>query len=294
MFGRLITAMITPMNDDGSINYQLAADFAENLINNGSDALVVAGSTGEAATLSADEKLELFRVVAQRVNGRAKIIGGTGSNDTQSSINLTKQAASTGIDGVMLVGPYYNKPTQQGFYEHFKAVATATELPVVLYNVPGRTSSNIAPATVAKLANELPNVVALKEACGNLEQVIELMSVVPEDFIIYSGDDELTIPMMAIGAHGVISVVGNIAGNEMQEMIQAFLAKDITKAAKLQVHMHRLIKAMFMVTNPIPVKAAACLTTLNNQGGKLRLPLTPMSEAELTTLTDVLKTYNKI
>ncbi|WP_019879317.1 4-hydroxy-tetrahydrodipicolinate synthase [Succinispira mobilis] len=294
MFGRLITAMITPMNDDGSINYQLAADFAENLINNGSDALVVAGSTGEAATLSADEKLELFRVVAQRVNGRAKIIGGTGSNDTQSSINLTKQAASTGIDGVMLVGPYYNKPTQQGFYEHFKAVATATELPVVLYNVPGRTSSNIAPATVAKLANELPNVVALKEACGNLEQVIELMSVVPEDFIIYSGDDELTIPMMAIGAHGVISVVGNIAGNEMQEMIQAFLAKDITKAAKLQVHMHRLIKAMFMVTNPIPVKAAACLTTLNNQGGKLRLPLTPMSAAELTTLIDILKTYNKI
>ncbi len=293
MFGRLITAMITPMNDDGSINYQLAADFAENLINNGSDALVVAGSTGEAATLSADEKLELFRVVAQRVNGRAKIIGGTGSNDTQSSINLTKQAASTGIDGVMLVGPYYNKPTQQGFYEHFKAVATATELPVVLYNVPGRTSSNIAPATVAKLANELPNVVALKEACGNLEQVIELMSVVPEDFIIYSGDDELTIPMMAIGAHGVISVVGNIAGNEMQEMIQAFLAKDITKAAKLQVHMHRLIKAMFMVTNPIPVKAAACLTTLNNQGGKLRLPLTPMSAAELTTLIDILKTYNK-
>ena len=294
MFGRLITAMITPMNDDGSINYQLAADFAENLINNGSDALVVAGSTGEAATLSADEKLELFRVVAQRVNGRAKIIGGTGSNDTQSSINLTKQASSTGIDGVMLVGPYYNKPTQQGFYEHFKAVATATELPVVLYNVPGRTSSNIAPATVAKLANELPNVVALKEACGNLEQVIELMSVVPEDFIIYSGDDELTIPMMAIGAHGVISVVGNIAGNEMQEMIQAFLAKDITKAAKLQVHMHRLIKAMFMVTNPIPVKAAACLTTLNNQGGKLRLPLTPMSAAELTTLIDILKTYNKI
>lgn len=294
MFGRLITAMITPMNDDGSINYQLAADFAENLINNGSDALVVAGSTGEAATLSADEKLELFRVVAQRVKGRAKIIGGTGSNDTQSSINLTKQAASTGIDGVMLVGPYYNKPTQQGFYEHFKAVATATELPVVLYNVPGRTSSNIAPATVAKLANELPNVVALKEACGNLEQVIELMSVVPEDFIIYSGDDELTIPMMAIGAHGVISVVGNIAGNEMQEMIQAFLAKDITKAAKLQVHMHRLIKAMFMVTNPIPVKAAACLTTLNNQGGKLRLPLTPMSAAELTTLIDILKTYNKI
>ena len=294
MFGRLITAMITPMNDDGSVNYQLAADFAENLINNGSDALVVAGSTGEAATLSADEKLELFRVVAQRVNGRAKIIGGTGSNDTQSSINLTKQAASTGIDGVMLVGPYYNKPTQQGFYEHFKAVATATELPVVLYNVPGRTSSNIAPATVAKLANELPNVVALKEACGNLEQVIELMSVVPEDFIIYSGDDELTIPMMAIGAHGVISVVGNIAGNEMQEMIQAFLAKDITKAAKLQVHMHRLIKAMFMVTNPIPVKAAACLTTLNNQGGKLRLPLTPMSAAELTTLIDILKTYNKI
>ena len=293
MFGRLITAMITPMNDDGSINYQLAADFAENLINNGSDALVVAGSTGEAATLSADEKLELFRVVAQRVNGRAKIIGGTGSNDTQSSINLTKQATSTGIDGVMLVGPYYNKPTQQGFYEHFKAVATATELPVVLYNVPGRTSSNIAPATVAKLANELPNVVALKEACGNLEQVIELMSVVPEDFIIYSGDDELTIPMMAIGAHGVISVVGNIAGNEMQEMIQAFLAKDITKAAKLQVHMHRLIKAMFMVTNPIPVKAAACLTTLNNQGGKLRLPLTPMSAAELTTLIDILKTYNK-
>ena len=294
MFGRLITAMITPMNDDGSVNYQLAASFAENLIANGNDALVVAGSTGEAATLSAEEKLELFRVVVKAVNGRAKVIGGTGSNDTRCSINLTKQAASTGIDAVMLVGPYYNKPTQQGFYEHFKAIALETDLPILLYNVPGRTASNIAPATVARLAREIPNIVAIKEACGSLEQVIELMSIIPENFVVYSGDDELTIPLMSIGAYGVISVVGNIAGNEMQEMIQAFLAKDTIKAAKLQVHLHRLIKSMFMITNPIPVKAPACLATLNNKGGKLRLPLTPMTDTELASLTAVLKEYKII
>ena len=210
-FGRLLTAMVTPFNADGSVNYEKAADLAEWLINNGSDGLVVAGSTGEAATMSAEEKLELFRVVVNRINKRVPVIAGTGSNNTADSVKMTKMAEAMGVDGALIVGPYYNKPTQEGFYQHFAAVAQSTGLPIIVYNVPGRTASNISPAIVARLAADFENIVAIKEAAGNVAQVAELYSVLPEEFTIYSGDDGLILPFMSVGATGLISVLSILA-----------------------------------------------------------------------------------
>ena len=218
-FGRLLTAMVTPFNADGSVNYEKAADLAEWLINNGSDGLVVAGSTGEAATMNAEEKLELFRVVVNRINKRVPVIAGTGSNNTADSVKMTKMAEAMGVDGALIVGPYYNKPTQEGFYQHFAAVAQSTGLPIIVYNVPGRTASNISPAIVARLAADFENIVAIKEAAGNVAQVAELYSVLPEEFTIYSGDDGLILPFMSVGATGLISVLSNIGGGILQDVM---------------------------------------------------------------------------
>lgn len=296
MFGRLLTAMVTPMNEDGSINYELAAKLAAHLVENGCDALVVAGSTGEAATLTDEEDILLFETVVNAVKGKAKIIGGTGTNDTQHSIELTRMCEKIGLDGVMLTGPYYNKPTQEGYYRHFKAIAESTKLPVLLYNVPGRTSGNILPPTVARLA-EIPNIVGIKEACGNMGQVIELLSVIPKDFVVYSGDDDMTVSMMAHSpqVQGVISVVGNIAPRQMKELVTLAADGKFAQAGELQVKLHKLVQAMFFVTNPIPVKAAAAmLPPLNGQGGTLRLPLVSLNEKETEHLRSIMKEYNLI
>lgn len=296
MFGRLLTAMVTPMNEDGSINYELAAKLAVHLVENGCDALVVAGSTGEAATLTDEEDILLFETVVNAVKGKAKIIGGTGTNDTQHSIELTRMCEKIGLDGVMLTGPYYNKPTQEGYYRHFKAIAESTKLPVLLYNVPGRTSGNILPPTVARLA-EIPNIVGIKEACGNMGQVIELLSVIPKDFVVYSGDDDMTVSMMAHSpqVQGVISVVGNIAPRQMKELVTLAADGKFAQAGELQVKLHKLVQAMFFVTNPIPVKAAAAmLPPLNGQGGTLRLPLVSLNEKETEHLRSIMKEYNLI
>lgn len=260
-FGRLLTAMVTPFNADGSVNYEKAADLAEWLINNGSDGLVVAGSTGEAATMSAEEKLELFRVVVNRINKRVPIIAGTGSNNTADSVKMTKMAEAMGVDGALIVGPYYNKPTQEGFYQHFAAVAQSTGLPIIVYNVPGRTASNISPAIVARLAADFENIVAIKEAAGNVAQVAELYSVLPEEFTIYSGDDGLILPFMSVGATGLISVLSNIGGGILQDVMQAYEDGRVREAAKLNARMVPLANAMFIETNPIPVKAAVTLVT---------------------------------
>lgn len=292
-FGRLLTAMVTPFNADGSVNYAKAADLAEWLINNGSDGLVVAGSTGEAATMSVEEKLELFRVVVQRINKRAPIIAGTGSNNTADSVQMTKMAEAIGVDGVLIVGPYYNKPTQGGFYQHFAAVAQNTELPVIVYNVPGRTASNIAPATVARLAADFKNIVAIKEAAGNVGQVAELYAALPEDFTIYSGDDGLILPFMSVGATGLISVLSNIGGGMLQDLMQAYKDGRVQEAAKLNTKMVPLANAMFIETNPIPVKAAVTLVT-GIDAGEPRLPLTPMEPENKTKMTVVLKEYGLI
>ena len=292
-FGRLLTAMVTPFNADGSVNYEKAADLAEWLINNGSDGLVVAGSTGEAATMSAEEKLELFRVVVNRINKRVPIIAGTGSNNTADSVKTTKMAEAMGVDGALIVGPYYNKPTQEGFYQHFAAVAQSTGLPIIVYNVPGRTASNISPAIVARLAADFENIVAIKEAAGNVAQVAELYSVLPEEFTIYSGDDGLILPFMSVGATGLISVLSNIGGGILQDVMQAYEDGRVREAAKLNARMVPLANAMFIETNPIPVKAAVTLVT-GIDAGQPRLPLTPMEPANKAKMVAVLQEYGLV
>lgn len=292
-FGRLLTAMVTPFNADGSVNYEKAADLAEWLINNGSDGLVIAGSTGEAATMSAEEKLELFRVVVNRINKRVPVIAGTGSNNTTDSVKMTKMAEAMGVDGALIVGPYYNKPTQEGFYQHFAAVAQSTGLPIIVYNVPGRTASNISPAIVARLAADFENIVAIKEAAGNVAQVAELYSVLPEEFTIYSGDDGLILPFMSVGATGLISVLSNIGGGILQDVMQAYEDGRVREAAKLNARMVPLANAMFIETNPIPVKAAVTLVT-GIDAGQPRLPLTPMEPANKAKMVAVLQEYGLV
>lgn len=292
-FGRLLTAMVTPFNADGSVNYEKAADLAEWLIDNGSDGLVVAGSTGEAATMSAEEKLELFRVVVNRINKRVPVIAGTGSNNTADSVKMTKMAEAMGVDGALIVGPYYNKPTQEGFYQHFAAVAQSTGLPIIVYNVPGRTASNISPAIVARLAADFENIVAIKEAAGNVAQVAELYSVLPEEFTIYSGDDGLILPFMSVGATGLISVLSNIGGGILQDVMQAYEDGRVREAAKLNARMVPLANAMFIETNPIPVKAAVTFVT-GIDAGQPRLPLTPMEPANKAKMVAVLQEYGLV
>lgn len=292
-FGRLLTAMVTPFNEDGSINCQAGADLAEWLINNGSNGLVVEGSTGEAATMYLEEKLAFLDAVVERINKRVPIVVGAGTNCTATTIDLVKEMEKHGVDGLLVVGPYYNKPTQEGFYQHFAAVAKATTLPIIVYNVPGRTGSNILPETIARLARDFDNIVAVKEAAGNVLQVAELYRLLPAEFTIYSGDDSLILPFMAVGAKGLISVLGNVNGNLLQQMMQAYSEGKVKEAAGLNKKVVPLAKAMFIESNPIPVKAAVTKVTGIN-AGNARLPLTPISAQAEEKLINVLKEYEMI
>lgn len=292
-FGRLLTAMVTPFNADGSINYEAGADFADWLLANGSDGLVVEGSTGEAATMNMDEKVKFMQTIVARVNGRAKIVAGAGTNCTASTIDLVKKMEACGVDGVLVVGPYYNKPTQEGYYQHFAAVAKATKLPIIVYNVPGRTGGNIAPETVTRLAADFSNIVAIKEAAGNVAQTAELYRVLPEDFSIYSGDDGLILPFLSVGACGLISVLANVNGNILQQLMQAYSEGRVKDAADLNKVMVPLAKAMFIESNPIPIKAAVTKVT-GIEAGAPRLPLTPISAAAEAKLDAALKAAGMI
>lgn len=292
-FGRLLTAMVTPFNADGSINYEAGADFADWLLANGSDGLVVEGSTGEAATMDMDEKIKFMQTIVARVNGRAKIVAGAGTNCTASTIDLVKKMEACGVDGVLVVGPYYNKPTQEGYYQHFAAVAKATKLPIIVYNVPGRTGGNIAPETVARLAADFSNIVAIKEAAGNVAQTAELYRVLPEDFSIYSGDDGLILPFLSVGACGLISVLANVNGKLLQQLMQAYSEGRVKDAADINKVMVPLAKAMFIESNPIPIKAAVTKVT-GIEAGALRLPLTPISAAAEAKLDAALKAAGMI
>lgn len=292
-FGRLLTAMVTPFNADGSVNYAAGADFADWLLANGSDGLVVEGSTGEAATMDMDEKIKFMQTIVARVNGRAKIVAGAGTNCTASTIDLVKKMEACGVDGVLVVGPYYNKPTQEGYYQHFAAVAKATKLPIIVYNVPGRTGGNIAPETVARLAADFSNIVAIKEAAGNVAQTAELYRVLPEDFSIYSGDDGLILPFMSVGACGLISVLANVNGNLLQQLMQAYSEGRVKDAADLNKVMVPLAKAMFIESNPIPIKAAVTKVT-GIEAGAPRLPLTSISAAAEAKLDAALKAAGMI
>ncbi|MGQ9557689.1 MAG: 4-hydroxy-tetrahydrodipicolinate synthase [Desulfurispora sp.] len=285
-FGRLITAMITPYDKNMQVDYQLARKLARHLVQNGSDGLVVCGTTGESPVLSKEEKVELFRAVVEEVGGQATVLAGTGSYNTQASIELTRAAEKAGVDGVMLVCPYYNKPSQEGLYQHFKAVAASTNLPVMLYNIPGRTGINLLPATVARLA-EIDNIVAIKEAAGSMDQVSELRRVLPDDFAIYSGDDSLTLPMLALGARGIVSVAAHVVGNEIKQMLNAFMAGNVKLATQLHLKLYPLFKGLFITTNPVPLKAA--MTLLGWPVGGPRLPLVEATSQEKESIKKVME-----
>ncbi|MDR7417590.1 MAG: 4-hydroxy-tetrahydrodipicolinate synthase [Armatimonadota bacterium] len=280
-FGHVITAMVTPFDASGEVDYAKAGALARRLIDGGNDGLVVAGTTGESPTLSDDEKIRLFHVVKEAVGSRGTVIAGTGTYDTVHSIHLSKAAHRAGADGLLLVNPYYNRPSQDGLYAHFRAVAESTPLPVMLYNIPGRTGVNCAPDTIARLA-EIPNIVAVKEAAGSLDQVSEIRVKTPEAFLIYSGDDSLTLPKLAVGATGVVSVAGNVTARPIQEMIRAFFEGRVAEALRVHRRLWPLFKVLFITTNPVPVKAAMRLTGFDC--GRVRLPLvdaTPKEEEQI-------------
>lgn len=278
-FGRVLTAMITPFDQEGGVNYAMAEQLAAHLANQGTDTLVVCGTTGESPTLSWDEEYELFRVVQKAVAGKAKVMAGTGSNSTHEAIAATQKAAKLELDGSLQVVPYYNKPPQEGLYQHFRAIAEASpDFPLMLYNVPGRTGQSLQPETVARLA-EVPNIVAIKEASGSLDQASHIRRLTPPDFKIYAGDDSLTLPILAVGGYGVVSVASHLVGPDLQQMIQAFVAGQIEKAVQIHLRLFPLFKALFLTTNPIPVKAALKLQGWNV--GPLRSPLCdPSAEVE--------------
>lgn len=270
-FGRVLTAMITPFNPDGSVNYEEAEKLSIWLTENGTDSLVVCGTTGESPSLTWEEEYQLFQVVQKAVTGKAKVIAGTGSNSTREAIAATEKAAKLGLDGSLQVVPYYNKPPQSGLYQHFQAIAKATpELPIMVYNIPGRTGQNLEPETVVRLA-EIPNIVAIKEASGNLDQVSQIRNLTKPEFKIYSGDDSLTLPLMAIGGSGVVSVASHLVGKQLQEMIVAFETGKVQLATEIHLQLFNLSKALFATTNPIPIKVA--MNLLGWKVGSTRPPL---------------------
>ncbi|WP_271853411.1 4-hydroxy-tetrahydrodipicolinate synthase [Planococcus maritimus] len=284
-FGQVITAMATPFDANGEIDFQATTNLVEYLINNGSDGIVVAGTTGESPTLSIDEKVALFVHVVTVADGRAKIIAGTGSNNTRASVALTEQAEQAGVDGVMLVTPYYNKPSQEGMYRHFEAIANATTLPVMLYNIPGRSVVNLSVDTIVRLSL-IDNITSVKEASGDLDAASEIIERTGHGFAVYSGDDSLTLPMLSIGGTGIVSVASHIIGNDMQKMVKMFRTGDTAGAAALHRQLLPTMKALFAAPSPSPVKAA--LNLMGVPVGGVRLPMLALTEEETATLQQFL------
>jgi 4-hydroxy-tetrahydrodipicolinate synthase len=290
-FGRVITAMVTPFDKEGNVHYAEAEKLAAHLAANGSDGIVVCGTTGESPTLSWDEEYQLFQVVKAAVAGKAKVIAGTGSNSTSEAIEATQKAARLGVDASLQVVPYYNKPSQLGIYGHFAAIAAACNLPMMLYNIPGRTGQALEPETIAKLA-KLPGIVAIKESTGNIDIASQIRSLTPPEFKIYSGDDSLTLPILAIGGSGVVSVASHLVGNEIQQMITAFESGQNQQATQLHLKLLPLFKGLFFAPNPMPIKAA-----LKLQGwevGGLRLPMCELPAESLPQLQQLLQSQGLI
>ncbi len=288
--GRMFTAMVTPFDENLEVDYAKAAQLAQFLLAHGNDGIVVNGTTGESPTLNDEEKIKLFRTVKEAVGDKGTVIAGCGSNNTRHSIELTKEAEKCGVDAIMLVAPYYNKPSQEGLYQHFKAIAEATSLPIILYNIPGRCGINIFPETVVRLANDVKNIVAVKEASGILDQVSRLRAMCPEDFAIYSGDDSLTLPILAVGGAGVISVVAHVVGDDMRQMVDAYFAGNVAAAQKLHVKLYDVFKTMFITSNPVPIKYA--LKRLGMDMGGVRQPLYEANEAQKAKIDECLENLN--
>ncbi|MBO5597781.1 MAG: 4-hydroxy-tetrahydrodipicolinate synthase [Oribacterium sp.] len=282
-------ALITPFHEDGSVNYDKLAELIEEQVEGGTDAIIACGTTGEASTMSEKEHMDVVRFIIEKVAHRIPVIAGTGSNCTATAIELSKQAEKDGADGVLLVTPYYNKATQNGLIKHFTAIADSISIPCILYNIPSRTGVTIQPETMAYLYNNVKNIVGVKDATGNIEMSTKLMTLVDEDFALYSGDDDEVVPLLALGGSGVISVLSNVAPRETHEICQKWFDGDVKGSLDAQIKAFNLIKALFAEVNPIPVKAA-----MNLQGkkvGSLRLPLTEASDATKELLKKEMEKY---
>ena len=282
-------AIVTPMNDNGEVNYDEFAKIIDFQVENGTDAIIVCGTTGEASTLTHEEHLEAIRFCVEKVNKRIPVIAGTGSNCTETAIYLSKEAEKYGVDGLLVVTPYYNKATQNGLFEHFKAIADSVKVPIILYNVPGRTGCNIAPATIVRLCKEVENIVGVKEASGNIAQVAKIMALADGCVDLYSGNDDQIVPILSLGGKGVISVLSNVAPRQTHNICELYFNGNVTESCKEQLRALDLIDALFCEVNPIPVKKAVSL--MGMCGGKLRMPLSEMEESNAAKLEKAMKDY---
>lgn len=277
-FGRIMTAMITPFTAAGEVDYAEVKKLAVHLVEHGNDSLVVCGTTAETPTLSHEEKIKIVQTVQEAVGDKAKIIVGTGTNNTRTTIEASQEMAALGVDALLIVAPYYNKPSQEGLYQHFKAVAESVELPIILYNIPGRCGINMEAATIARLA-EIPNIVGVKEASGNLEQMSKIRKLTAPDFLLYSGDDSLTLPLLSIGGNGVISVAAHAVGDEMKAMVDAYFNGQVAEATALHLKLYDFMKAIFVTSNPVPIKYVLSeMGIISN--ATVRLPLVEANEQE--------------
>ena len=284
--GEVITAMVTPFNEKFEVDYKTVEKLTDYLINNGSDAILVAGTTGESPTLTHEEELEILKVVKNVVGNKAKVVMGAGSNSTKTAVETSQKVEKAGADAILSVVPYYNKPSQAGLLGHFGQIAKSTSLPIILYNIPGRTGINMEPETIAKLANDYKNIAAVKQSNPNLDLVTETRMQIPEDFIIYSGDDSLTLPMLAMGAYGVISVASHVIGKDIKQLISEFKAGNVSKATEIHLKSYTIFKALFTSPNPIPVKAVLAKQGLVEE--TVRSPLVKLTSGEKEKL------YNSI
>ena len=287
--GEVITAMVTPFKEDFEVNYNKVEKLTDYLINNGSDAILIAGTTGESPTLTHEEELEILKVVKNTAGNRAKVIMGAGSNSTKTAVEMSQKAEKTGADAILSVVPYYNKPSQAGLLEHFGQIAKSTILPIILYNIPGRTGINMEPETIATLAGKYKNIAAVKQSNSNLDLVTEMRIQAPEDFVIYSGDDSLTLPMLSIGAYGVISVASHIIGKDIKQTITEFKSGNISKAAELHLKSYPMFKALFTSPNPVPVKAVLAKQGLIAE--TVRPPLVKLTDSEKEKLYNSITSY---
>lgn len=288
--GEVITAMVTPFNSKREIDYNKAEELARYLISHGSDALLVAGTTGEGPTLTHEEEFELLSTIKRAVTNKAKVIMNAGSNSTETAVMSAKWAQKEGVDAILSVVPYYNKPSQKGMIEHFSAVAESVDLPVIIYNIPGRTGVNMLPETVATLAEKYENIVAIKQSFADMDMVTEMKICCPEDFSVYSGDDSLTLPMMSLGARGVISVASHIFGSEVKSMIRNYKTGEFLAAVNMHKKLYPVFRKLFMAPNPVPVKAA--LAHKGIMEDFVRRPLVELSQIEKTDLFMVIDEVN--
>ncbi|MYL63810.1 4-hydroxy-tetrahydrodipicolinate synthase [Bacillus hwajinpoensis] len=284
-FGKVLTAMVTPFDRKGYVDFAKTEQLINYLINNGTDGLVVAGTTGESPTLSSEEKVALFKHSVKVADGRVPIIAGTGSNNTHASIELTKKAEAVGVDAIMIVAPYYSKPGQKGLYEHFKAIAESTKLPVMIYNIPGRSVVNMSADTIVELS-KISNIVSVKEASGDLDQITDIITRTEASFSVYSGDDGLTLPILSVGGNGVISVASHVLGNEMQQMVSAYESGEVKEAASIHQRILPIMNELFKAPSPSPVKTALQLKGMDV--GSVRLPMVPLTAEERSSLAAAL------